>query len=93
MTKYERDENETLLQQLLIAEKHIEGLEAELKAAADMAAMKAEKASAAAAASSRPGILTRAELERQYAAIPSDTMEGSRARAAFREKHKTQLGL
>lgn len=36
---------------------------------------------------------TREQLEADYRAIDGSTIEGARARAAFREKHKDQLGL
>ena len=36
---------------------------------------------------------TREQLEAEYARIPGNTMEGARARAEFRSKHKDELGL
>jgi len=38
-------------------------------------------------------IKTRAQLNAEYDKIPSDTIEGAKARAAFRETHKVALGL
>ncbi len=39
------------------------------------------------------GTRTRAQLEAEYAKIDGSTIEGARARAEFREKHKDVLGL
>jgi len=38
-------------------------------------------------------IKTREQLESEYAAIPSDTLEGAQTRAIFRETNKAELGL
>ena len=38
-------------------------------------------------------IKTRAQLNADYDKIPGDTVEGAKARAAFRETHKVALGL
>ena len=81
------------------AQKRAEALEAEVAKLTGQLRDPAFKAAAITESQTVPAgaeggqIKTRAQLNAEYDQIPGDTVEGAKARAAFRETHKVALGL